>query len=121
MPAGRRPGRRRELHRLRDPGLPADTRVVQLVEDDEIVEITAGGLALHRARDGGTIEREAEEVDWDEDAAEKGGYETFMLKEIHEQADAVAETLADRLLDEGVHLGDIGISDDVPAQRPPRS
>ena len=35
-----------------------------------------------------------------------------MLKEIHEQADAVAETLADRLLDEGVHLGDIGISDD---------
>ena len=37
------------------------------------------------------------EITWDEDAAEKGGYETFMLKEIHEQPDAVAETIADRL------------------------
>ena len=43
------------------------------------------------------VEREVEEVDWDEEAAEKGGYETFMLKEIHEQPDAVAETVADRL------------------------
>ncbi len=46
------------------------------------------------------IERESEEVDWDEEAAEKGGYETFMLKEIHEQADAVAETVADRVIDD---------------------
>ena len=37
------------------------------------------------------------EVDWDDEPAEKGGYETFMLKEIHEQADAVAETIADRV------------------------
>ena len=51
-------------------------------------------------------------VDWDEEAAEKGGYETFMLKEIHEQADAVAETLAGRLRDDRVDLGDIGISDE---------
>src|SRR6185436_3763303 len=40
--------------------------------------------------------REVEHVDWDAEQAEKGGYETFMLKEIHEQADAVAETIADR-------------------------
>ena len=45
------------------------------------------------------VEREVEEVTWDEDAAEKGGYATFMLKEIHEQPDAVAETIADRLPD----------------------
>ena len=46
---------------------------------------------------GRRVERELEEVTWDEDAAEKGGYETFMLKEIHEQPDAVAETITDRL------------------------
>ena len=42
------------------------------------------------------MERGTETVEWDEEAAEKGGFETFMLKEIHEQADAVAETIADR-------------------------
>jgi glucosamine--fructose-6-phosphate aminotransferase (isomerizing) len=63
--------------------------------------------------DGNTLPRESEEVDWDEDAAEKGGYETFMLKEIHEQADAVADTVVDRLAgDSTVDLGEVGISDD---------
>ena len=42
-------------------------------------------------------ERELEEVTWDEEAAERGGYPTFMMKEIHEQPDAVAETITDRL------------------------
>ena len=67
--------------------------------------------------DGAPVEREVETVDWDEEAAEKGGYETFMLKEIHEQADAVAETIADRTVrPDGVDLGDLGtIDDDVPA------
>ena len=50
---------------------------------------------------------------WDAEAAEKGGFETFMLKEIHEQADAVAETIADRLPgDEGVDLSDVALDDD---------
>ena len=49
--------------------------------------------------DGTPVEREVEEVTWDEEAAEKGGYPTFMMKEIHEQPDAVAETIADRLPD----------------------
>ena len=48
-------------------------------------------------------------VDWDEETAEKGGYETFMLKEIHEQADAVAETIADRTArGDGVDLAEDG-------------
>src|SRR5918997_1382442 len=64
------------------------------------------------APDGSTIEREVDRVDWDDEQAEKGGYETFMLKEIHEQADAVAETLAGRLGEAGVELEDIGISDE---------
>ncbi|HWO82668.1 MAG TPA: glutamine--fructose-6-phosphate transaminase (isomerizing), partial [Solirubrobacterales bacterium] len=58
--------------------------------------------------------RESEEVTWDADAAEKGGYETFMLKEIHEQADAVAETITDRLPGtEGVDLTGVELSDEL--------
>jgi glutamine---fructose-6-phosphate transaminase (isomerizing) len=94
------------------PAFLAETRRVQLVEDGEIVEITPAGARFIEPGEGGAIERQVDEVDWDDEAAEKGGYETFMLKEIHEQADAVAETVAGRLLDDGVDLGDIGISDD---------
>jgi glutamine---fructose-6-phosphate transaminase (isomerizing) len=94
------------------PAFLAETRRVQLVQDDEIVEITPDGARFIEPDAGSPIEREVEEVDWDDEAAEKCGYETFMLKEIHEQDDAVAETLAGRLLDHGVELGDIGISDD---------
>jgi glutamine---fructose-6-phosphate transaminase (isomerizing) len=94
------------------PAFMAETRRVQLVQDDEIVEVTPDGARFIEPAAGGPIERDIDEVDWDDEAAEKGGYETFMLKEIHEQSDAVAETLAGRLLDDGVDLGDIGISDD---------
>ncbi len=45
---------------------------------------------------GEPLERDVTEIDWDADTAEKQGYETFMLKEIHEQADAVAETIGER-------------------------
>jgi glutamine---fructose-6-phosphate transaminase (isomerizing) len=94
------------------PAFLAETRRVQLVHDGELVEITPAGARFIEPADGAPIEREVDEVDWDEEAAEKGGYETFMLKEIHEQAEAVAETLAGRLTADGVDLGDIGISDD---------
>ena len=58
------------------------------------------------------MRRAVEEIAWDEDAAEKGGYETFMLKEIHEQPDAVAETIADRLpRDDGVDLSEVELDD----------
>jgi glucosamine--fructose-6-phosphate aminotransferase (isomerizing) len=50
-------------------------------------------------------------VDWDEATAEKGGYKTFMLKEIHDQPDAVAETVADRLAGDGIELGNIGMDE----------
>jgi len=93
------------------PAFLRDTRRVQLVENDEIVIIEPDGVTFTTAA-GEAVDRPSEEVDWDEEAAEKGGYETFMLKEIHEQPDAVAETVADRLVGDGVQLGDIGISDD---------
>src|ERR671917_521084 len=75
------------------PAFMSETRDVQLVHDGEIVAVTPQGSRFI-APDGSPIERDVDHVDWDEEQAEKGGYETFMLKEIHEQADAVAETLA---------------------------
>ena len=88
-----------------------ETRRVQLVHDDEIVVIRPDGVVF-LDQHGLPVEREVTEVDWDEEAAEKGGYETFMLKEIHEQPEAVRETISDRLVDGRVQLGEIGVSDE---------
>jgi glucosamine--fructose-6-phosphate aminotransferase (isomerizing) len=92
------------------PAFMRETRVVQIVGDDEIVALRPDGATFFDS-DGRPLEREPQEVDWDEAAAEKGGYETFMLKEIHEQGDALAETIADRVPGDTVTLGDIGVSD----------
>ena len=78
------------------PAFLAETRHVLGLKNGEIVTVTAGEARIEEA-DGTAVEREIEEVTWDEEAAEKGGYSTFMMKEIHEQPDAVAETIADRL------------------------
>ncbi len=89
------------------PAFLAHTRTAQALEDDELVVLTADGAEFLTAA-GETFERETHEIDWDADAAEKGGYETFMLKEIHEQADAVAETIADRTVrPDGVDLPEL--------------
>jgi glutamine---fructose-6-phosphate transaminase (isomerizing) len=77
------------------PAFLAHTRHVQYIENDEIVVARPDGVEFFTA-DGTPVERTVERIDWDAEEAEKGGYETFMLKEIHEQADAVAETIADR-------------------------
>jgi glucosamine--fructose-6-phosphate aminotransferase (isomerizing) len=77
------------------PAFLAHTRRVQYIEDGEIVVITPAGTTFIGA-DGNELEREIVEIDWDEDTAVKGGYETFMLKEIYEQADVLAETIFDR-------------------------
>jgi glucosamine--fructose-6-phosphate aminotransferase (isomerizing) len=94
------------------PAFMSETRNVQLVHDGEIVAVTPTGSRFI-SPDGTEIERKVERVDWDDEQAEKGGYETFMLKEIHEQADSVAETLAGRIGEDGAALEDLGaISDD---------
>jgi glucosamine--fructose-6-phosphate aminotransferase (isomerizing) len=94
------------------PAFLADTRTAMPIENDEIVEIEAGEVRITDPA-GTPIERAVEEVTWDAEAAEKGGYETFMLKEIHEQADAVAETITDRLPgSDGVDLSEVDLEDD---------
>jgi glucosamine--fructose-6-phosphate aminotransferase (isomerizing) len=94
------------------PAFMGETRMVQYVEDDEIVVLRPDGTEFLNV-EGEPRERSTVEVDWDAETAEKQGYETFMLKEIHEQADAVAETIGERAThDTGIDLGDLGAIDD---------
>src|SRR5215217_5691101 len=94
------------------PAFMSETRTVQLVHDGEIVAVTPTGSRFI-SPNGDAIERDVERVDWNDEQAEKGGYETFMLKEIHEQADAVAETIAGRIAEDEVALEDLGtVTDD---------
>jgi glucosamine--fructose-6-phosphate aminotransferase (isomerizing) len=94
------------------PAFLERTRSVQYIEDGELVVLRPEGVEFMTAT-GEPVERELVEIDWDEETAEKGGFETFMMKEIHEQADAVAETVADRTArGDGVDLDDLGAIDD---------
>jgi glucosamine--fructose-6-phosphate aminotransferase (isomerizing) len=87
-----------------------ETRKLQLIDDGEVVAITSGGARFFDV-ESGEVEREVLEVDWDEEAAEKSGYETFMLKEIYEQPDAVKETLGDRVRHGRLVLESLGLTD----------
>ena len=94
------------------PAFLAQTRTVQYLENGEIVVLRPEGVRIMTG-DGEPVERAVEQVDWDQETAEKGGYETFMLKEIHEQADAVADTLFDRTArGSGVDLDEEGALDE---------
>jgi glucosamine--fructose-6-phosphate aminotransferase (isomerizing) len=94
------------------PAFLRETHRVQYIGDDELVVLRPGGVEFYTAA-GEPVEREVKEVDWDADTAEKQGFETFMLKEIHEQADAVAETIGERAARGwGIDLGDLGPIDD---------
>ena len=87
-----------------------DTRKVQLIEDGEIVAITPEGARFFD-EDGEVEHKEIEPVDWDDEGAEKGGYETFMLKEIYEQPEAVSETIGDRARRGRLVLDGIGLNE----------
>ncbi len=87
-----------------------DTNKLQLIEDGEVVSITPAG-AEFTSIENGPVEREVIEVDWDDEAAEKSGYETFMLKEIYEQPEGVRETIGDRVRHGKLVLENLGLSD----------
>jgi glutamine---fructose-6-phosphate transaminase (isomerizing) len=88
----------------------SETRRAVFPEDGEVVEITPAGARFFR--DGAEVEHPAvEELDWDDEAAEKGGYETFMLKEIYEQPEAVRETIGDRVRGHELVLEALGLTE----------
>src|SRR5262249_55008490 len=88
-----------------------ETRSVQFPGDGEIVAVRPEGASFQLA-DGSPIEHEPGQLDWDEEGAEKAGYETFMLKEIFEQPEAVAETIGDRVRHGRLVLEGIGMNED---------
>ncbi len=81
--------------------LLGETHEFLVVENGEIVEITASSVEVFTP-EGERVERESFEVDWEAEAVELGGYEDYMLKEIHEQPGALGATLLGRIDAEGV-------------------
>ncbi|MDD5748031.1 MAG: glutamine--fructose-6-phosphate transaminase (isomerizing) [Actinomycetota bacterium] len=77
------------------PAFLPSTRKVVFLEHNDVVVIDSTGCSITDL-DGAEVRREVVEVDWSLDSAEKGGYKDFMLKEIYEQPQAVAETLRDK-------------------------
>ncbi len=93
------------------PAVLHHTRDFLIIEDDEMVIVTAEGASVETI-DGEPIDREITHIDWDAEQAEKGGYEHFMLKEIYEQPEVITETLAGRLSEDGtVWLEDVVFDD----------
>lgn len=88
-----------------------ETHRVKLIEDGEVVVITDGGARFEPVDGGDPRDRDELEVDWDDEAAEKQGYETFMLKEIYEQPQAVADTIGERLRGGKLELEEIGLTE----------
>ncbi len=88
-----------------------ETRAVQFPGDGEVVVITPAGAEYLAADDGQAVEHDVVELDWDDEGAEKAGYETFMLKEIYEQPDAVANTIGDRLRKGRLVFDDLALDD----------
>jgi len=93
------------------PALLEHTRSMLIVEDGEMVSMTADGAVI-TSIGGEPVDRSPEDVEWDIEAAEKGGYDHFMLKEINEQPEVVAETLMGRLDGDHVDLAEVGYTDE---------
>jgi glucosamine--fructose-6-phosphate aminotransferase (isomerizing) len=88
----------------------SETRTVIHPPDGQVVEVTPDSVRFFV--DGAEVDPpERQEIDWDEESAEKGGYETFMLKEIFEQPEAVAETIGDRVRGHKLFLGALGLTE----------
>lgn len=94
------------------PAVLHRTRTFKIIEDGELVVINTEGARIETIG-GEAIEREPVHIDWDAAQAEKGGFEHFMAKEIHEQPAVITETLAGRLHEDGtVWLEDVRFDDD---------
>ena len=88
-----------------------ETHAVQFPADEEIVALRPEGATFFTI-EGAPVTHERSELDWDDEGAEKAGFETFMLKEIYEQPEAVAETIGDRVRHGHLVLEGLGMNDD---------
>ena len=94
------------------PAILDSTRNVYYIGNHEIAEMTGTEIHFYNL-DLEEIEKEMVEIKWDAEAAEKGGYEHFMLKEIHEQPKAVQDTIGAYVKDGRISLSEVGLDDEV--------
>ena len=93
------------------PAILKYTRNVYYIGNQEMARVRKGEITFYNL-DGDEIEKDCKTIEWDAEAAEKGGYEHFMMKEIHEQPKVVADTLNSVLKDGKIDLTDVGLSEE---------
>lgn len=92
------------------PAILNYTRNVYYIGNLEMAELSAGSVVFYNL-DGDTIEKDLTEIKWDAEAAQKGGYEHFMMKEIHEQPTVVSDTLHKYVDENGtINLSEVGLT-----------
>ena len=93
------------------PAILKYTRNVYYIGNLEMARVRKGEITFFNL-DGDEVEKQPKVIEWDAEAAEKAGFEHFMIKEIHEQPKAVADTLNSVLHDGVIDLSDVGLSEE---------
>ena len=93
------------------PAILKYTRNVYYIGNLEMARVRKGEITFFNL-DGDEVEKQPKVIEWDAEAAEKAGFEHFMIKEIHEQPKAVADTLNSVLHDGAIDLSDVGLSEE---------
>ena len=93
------------------PAVLRYTRDVYFIENEEIVRMTADSMEFFNV-DEEPIEKESTHIEWDVDAAEKGGYEHFMLKEMYEQPKAITDTFSPRIKGCDIVIEELNMADE---------
>ena len=93
------------------PAVLKYTRDVYFIENEEIAVLSEDAIEFFNS-DGEPIEKESKTIEWDINAAEKGGYEHFMLKEMYEQPKTVRDTLTPRIKDGKIVIEELGMSEE---------
>src|SRR5699024_7813037 len=88
------------------------TRTVYYIDNLEIARLTADSIEFYNI-DREPVQKAASTIEWDAEAAEKGGYEHFMMKEIHEQPAAVRDTISPRIKDGQVDLSELALDEEA--------
>ena len=94
------------------PAVLKYTRDVYFIENEEIVRLTEQNMEFFTV-DEEQLKKEPVHIDWDANAAEKGGYEHFMLKEMYEQPKAIADTFSPRIKDGRIEIEELGMDDEA--------
>ena len=94
------------------PAILKYTRNVYYIGNQEMAHVKKGEITFYNL-DGEEIEKELKTIEWDAEAAEKAGFEHFMMKEIHEQPKAVSDTINSVVKDGKIDLSEVGLDEDT--------